>query len=153
MECITVTLVIVLNTKGFVILLRKKYYVLQSLAVVTLGDKQMAQRIDSLDGDDESKRFYLQVHKILCLLYFFCFIGSGPGPTRSRCKDSDPSSPWKNDPAPDLLDLADSCILYQFICTIQLTPFLILDENLYCQSVMVLSRNVHTSEKVFKHQR
>ncbi|XP_010667482.2 probable polyribonucleotide nucleotidyltransferase 1, chloroplastic isoform X1 [Beta vulgaris subsp. vulgaris] len=32
----------------------------QSLAVVTLGDKQMAQRIDSLDGDDESKRFYLQ---------------------------------------------------------------------------------------------
>ncbi|XP_057539754.1 probable polyribonucleotide nucleotidyltransferase 1, chloroplastic [Amaranthus tricolor] len=32
----------------------------QSLAVVTLGDKQMAQRIDSLEGDDESKRFYLQ---------------------------------------------------------------------------------------------
>ncbi|XP_027930453.1 probable polyribonucleotide nucleotidyltransferase 1, chloroplastic [Vigna unguiculata] len=32
----------------------------QSLAVVTLGDKQMAQRIDGLDGDDELKRFYLQ---------------------------------------------------------------------------------------------
>ncbi|CAJ1919575.1 unnamed protein product [Sphenostylis stenocarpa] len=32
----------------------------QSLAVVTLGDKQMAQRIDCLDGDDELKRFYLQ---------------------------------------------------------------------------------------------
>ncbi|GMH09647.1 hypothetical protein Nepgr_011488 [Nepenthes gracilis] len=32
----------------------------QSLAVVTLGDKQMAQRIDSLEGDDELKRFYLQ---------------------------------------------------------------------------------------------
>ncbi|WVZ05062.1 hypothetical protein V8G54_018408 [Vigna mungo] len=33
---------------------------LTSLAVVTLGDKQMAQRIDGLDGDDELKRFYLQ---------------------------------------------------------------------------------------------
>ena len=33
----------------------------QALAVVTLGDKQMAQRIDSLDGVDEFKRFYLQV--------------------------------------------------------------------------------------------
>ncbi|KAK8473342.1 hypothetical protein PHAVU_001G105633 [Phaseolus vulgaris] len=32
----------------------------QSLAVVTLGDKQMAQRIDGLDGHDELKRFYLQ---------------------------------------------------------------------------------------------
>nr|prf 100RNP protein [Spinacia oleracea] len=32
----------------------------QALAVVTLGDKQMAQRIDTLEGDDESKRFYLQ---------------------------------------------------------------------------------------------
>ncbi|PKI69168.1 hypothetical protein CRG98_010435 [Punica granatum] len=32
----------------------------QSLAVVTLGDKQMAQRIDNLEGDDEWKRFYLQ---------------------------------------------------------------------------------------------
>ncbi|XP_027352842.1 probable polyribonucleotide nucleotidyltransferase 1, chloroplastic isoform X1 [Abrus precatorius] len=32
----------------------------QSLAVVTLGDKQMAQRIDNLDGVDEFKRFYLQ---------------------------------------------------------------------------------------------
>uniref|UniRef100_A0A803MM46 polyribonucleotide nucleotidyltransferase n=1 Tax=Chenopodium quinoa TaxID=63459 RepID=A0A803MM46_CHEQI len=32
----------------------------QAVAVVTLGDKQMAQRIDSLEGDDESKRFYLQ---------------------------------------------------------------------------------------------
>lgn len=32
----------------------------QSLAVVTLGDRQMAQRIDRLDGDDEFKRFYLQ---------------------------------------------------------------------------------------------
>ncbi|KAG4927646.1 hypothetical protein JHK85_054132 [Glycine max] len=35
----------------------------QALAVVTLGDKQMAQRIDSLDGVDEFKRFYLQVAK------------------------------------------------------------------------------------------
>ncbi|XP_040372153.1 probable polyribonucleotide nucleotidyltransferase 1, chloroplastic isoform X2 [Rosa chinensis] len=34
--------------------------VLQSLAVVTLGDKQMAQRIDNLVGVDEWKRFYLQ---------------------------------------------------------------------------------------------
>lgn len=33
----------------------------QSLAVVTLGDKQMAQRIDNLESDDEVKRFYLQV--------------------------------------------------------------------------------------------
>ncbi|KAL9232962.1 hypothetical protein vseg_008014 [Gypsophila vaccaria] len=32
----------------------------QSLAVVTLGDKQMAQRIDNLEGQDEFKRFYLQ---------------------------------------------------------------------------------------------
>ncbi|XAR69502.1 Polyribonucleotide nucleotidyltransferase [Bertholletia excelsa] len=32
----------------------------QSLAVVTLGDKQMAQRIDNLEGADELKRFYLQ---------------------------------------------------------------------------------------------
>lgn len=35
--------------------------ILQSLAVVTLGDKQMAQRIDNLVGVDEWKRFYLQV--------------------------------------------------------------------------------------------
>ncbi|XP_062003960.1 probable polyribonucleotide nucleotidyltransferase 1, chloroplastic [Rosa rugosa] len=32
----------------------------QSLAVVTLGDKQMAQRIDNLVGVDDWKRFYLQ---------------------------------------------------------------------------------------------
>ncbi|GLT87478.1 hypothetical protein SLE2022_055600 [Rubroshorea leprosula] len=32
----------------------------QSLAVVTLGDKQMAQRVDILVGEDEFKRFYLQ---------------------------------------------------------------------------------------------
>ncbi|EXB68042.1 Polyribonucleotide nucleotidyltransferase [Morus notabilis] len=32
----------------------------QSLAVVTLGDRQMAQRIDNLVGVDEFKRFYLQ---------------------------------------------------------------------------------------------
>ncbi|KAL5539031.1 hypothetical protein UlMin_043691 [Ulmus minor] len=32
----------------------------QSLAVVTLGDKQMAQRIDNLVDVDEMKRFYLQ---------------------------------------------------------------------------------------------
>ncbi|KAG2273169.1 hypothetical protein Bca52824_067724 [Brassica carinata] len=31
-----------------------------ALAVVTLGDKQMAQRIDNLEGSDEYKRFYLQ---------------------------------------------------------------------------------------------
>uniref|UniRef100_A0A2N9IN43 Polynucleotide phosphorylase 1 n=1 Tax=Fagus sylvatica TaxID=28930 RepID=A0A2N9IN43_FAGSY len=34
--------------------------VLQSLAVATLGDRQMAQRIDILVGEDELKRFYLQ---------------------------------------------------------------------------------------------
>ncbi|XP_030517731.1 probable polyribonucleotide nucleotidyltransferase 1, chloroplastic isoform X1 [Rhodamnia argentea] len=32
----------------------------QSLAVATLGDKQMAQRVDNLVGDDELKSFYLQ---------------------------------------------------------------------------------------------
>ncbi|KAL6530652.1 Purine nucleoside phosphorylase [Orobanche minor] len=32
----------------------------QSLAVVTLGDKQMAQRVDNLVDEDEFKRFYLQ---------------------------------------------------------------------------------------------
>lgn len=32
----------------------------QSLAVVTLGDRQMAQRIDNLVDTEESKRFYLQ---------------------------------------------------------------------------------------------
>ncbi|KAL8193301.1 hypothetical protein R6Q57_026882 [Mikania cordata] len=32
----------------------------QSLAVVTLGDKQMAQRIDNLSGVEDVKRFYLQ---------------------------------------------------------------------------------------------
>ncbi|RWR80391.1 putative polyribonucleotide nucleotidyltransferase 1, chloroplastic [Cinnamomum micranthum f. kanehirae] len=32
----------------------------QSLAVVTLGDKQMAQRIDNLVDEEEAKRFYLQ---------------------------------------------------------------------------------------------
>ncbi|XP_058105832.1 probable polyribonucleotide nucleotidyltransferase 1, chloroplastic isoform X3 [Magnolia sinica] len=32
----------------------------QSLAVATLGDKQMAQRIDNLVDEDEVKRFYLQ---------------------------------------------------------------------------------------------
>ncbi|RAL48582.1 hypothetical protein DM860_000902 [Cuscuta australis] len=32
----------------------------QSLAVVTLGDRQMAQRIDNIVDEDEFKRFYLQ---------------------------------------------------------------------------------------------
>ncbi|KAG5556196.1 hypothetical protein RHGRI_006724 [Rhododendron griersonianum] len=32
----------------------------KALAVVTLGDKYMAQRIDNLEGADEYKRFYLQ---------------------------------------------------------------------------------------------
>ncbi|KAL0717728.1 hypothetical protein Bca4012_067050 [Brassica carinata] len=32
----------------------------QALAVVTLGNNQMAQRIDNLEGSDEYKRFYLQ---------------------------------------------------------------------------------------------
>ncbi|XP_011004776.1 PREDICTED: probable polyribonucleotide nucleotidyltransferase 1, chloroplastic isoform X1 [Populus euphratica] len=32
----------------------------QSLAVVTLGDKQMAQRVDNLVDEEEFKRFYLQ---------------------------------------------------------------------------------------------
>lgn len=34
----------------------------QSLAVATLGDKQMAQRIDNLVDEEEFKRFYLQVN-------------------------------------------------------------------------------------------
>lgn len=38
------------------------YFVdIQSLAVVTLGDKQMAQKIDNLVDEEEFKRFYLQV--------------------------------------------------------------------------------------------
>ena len=46
----------------------------QSLAVVTLGDKQMAQRVDNLIGVDEFKRFYLQVFlnlttSIFCLIW------------------------------------------------------------------------------------
>ncbi|GER52588.1 polyribonucleotide nucleotidyltransferase, partial [Striga asiatica] len=36
----------------------------QSLAVVTLGDNQMAQRLDNLVDEDEFKRFYLQVGDI-----------------------------------------------------------------------------------------
>ncbi|KAG0451394.1 hypothetical protein HPP92_026270, partial [Vanilla planifolia] len=36
----------------------------QCLAVVTLGDKQMAQRIDNLIDTEESKRFYLQ-HRVV----------------------------------------------------------------------------------------
>jgi hypothetical protein len=36
-------------------------FLLQSLAVVTLGDKQMAQRVDNLVDEEEFKRFYLQV--------------------------------------------------------------------------------------------
>jgi polyribonucleotide nucleotidyltransferase len=35
---------------------------MQALAVVTLGDYQMAQRIDTLVDTEESKSFYLQVH-------------------------------------------------------------------------------------------
>jgi polyribonucleotide nucleotidyltransferase len=34
---------------------------MQSLAVVTLGGYQMAQRIDNLVDTEESKSFYLQV--------------------------------------------------------------------------------------------
>lgn len=34
---------------------------MQSLAVVTLGGYQMAQRIDTLVDTEESKSFYLQV--------------------------------------------------------------------------------------------
>lgn len=37
------------------------FWYLQSLAVVTLGDKQMAQRIDNLVDLEDVKRFYLQV--------------------------------------------------------------------------------------------
>lgn len=37
------------------------FLTLQSLAVATLGDKQMAQRIDNLVDEEEFKRFYLQV--------------------------------------------------------------------------------------------
>lgn len=33
----------------------------QALAVATLGDRQMAQRVDNLVDDNELKRFYLQV--------------------------------------------------------------------------------------------
>lgn len=42
------------------------FCVLQALAVVTLGDKYMAQRIDNLEGADEYKRFYLQVFSPMC---------------------------------------------------------------------------------------
>lgn len=38
------------------------YMKLQSLAVATLGDKQMAQRIDNIEASEEVKRFYLQVN-------------------------------------------------------------------------------------------
>ena len=41
--------------------------ILQSLAVATLGDKQMAQKIDNLVDVEEFKRFYLQVG--FCCLY------------------------------------------------------------------------------------
>lgn len=44
-------------------------FVIQSLAVVTLGDKQMAQRVDNLVGVDEVKRFYLQVTMQFLSLY------------------------------------------------------------------------------------
>lgn len=39
--------------------------------MVTLGDKQMAQRIDNLVDLDDVKRFYLQVNVSLnfCFLY------------------------------------------------------------------------------------
>ncbi|KAJ9540473.1 hypothetical protein OSB04_026979 [Centaurea solstitialis] len=37
-----------------------KHRLVSSLAVVTLGDKQMAQRIDNLAGVEDVKRFYLQ---------------------------------------------------------------------------------------------
>lgn len=37
------------------------FSILQSLAVATLGDKQMAQKIDNLVDEEEFKRFYLQV--------------------------------------------------------------------------------------------
>ncbi|KAF5937983.1 hypothetical protein HYC85_025489 [Camellia sinensis] len=45
---------------GFFFYLGSQPYTSASLAVVTLGDKQMAQRIDNLEGADEFKRFYLQ---------------------------------------------------------------------------------------------
>jgi polyribonucleotide nucleotidyltransferase len=41
---------------------------MQSLAVVTLGGYQMAQRIDNLVDTEESKSFYLQVIKYLWLI-------------------------------------------------------------------------------------
>jgi len=41
------------------------YFDLQSLAVVTLGDRQMAQRIDNLVDTEELKRFYFQVGLIM----------------------------------------------------------------------------------------
>ncbi|CAL9106323.1 unnamed protein product [Musa textilis] len=61
----------------------------QSLAVVTLGDKQMAQRIDNLVDTEELKRFYLQVclkfHMLVLQLKsllqyteeFFCWFNQG----------------------------------------------------------------------------
>lgn len=51
------------------------YHSFQALAVVTLGDKQMAQRIDNLVGDGDVKSFYLQVWEefflIICIIIKF----------------------------------------------------------------------------------
>lgn len=46
------------------ILLTFSCSIMQALAVVTLGDYQMAQRIDNLVDTEESKSFYLQVFEI-----------------------------------------------------------------------------------------
>ncbi|KAJ6384086.1 hypothetical protein OIU78_027402 [Salix suchowensis] len=48
----------------------------QSLAVVTLGDRQMAQRVDNLVDEDEFKRFYLQVADTITQHLLACLIGN-----------------------------------------------------------------------------
>lgn len=47
---------------------------LQSLAVVTLGDKQMAQRIDNLVDTEELKSFYLQVCYVICFSFWLMLV-------------------------------------------------------------------------------
>ena len=44
------------------------------MAVVTLGDKQMAQKIDNLIDVDEYKRFYLQVSPELDNFYLLLYL-------------------------------------------------------------------------------
>lgn len=54
--------------------------------MVTLGDRQMAQKIDTLEGDDEWKRFYLQVFMNTTSIYFiFDFLSTFENWTKTQC--------------------------------------------------------------------